>query len=1482
MSSLTSEQEALLWAGLWRLAHDHTTPTTFCVDNNTAKGQAAGELGSQTNPVLFASLRGVFQALGHALDPAFLQFHHVKSHQGDTLNEFADWLAGKERDSSFRCSRQDLNMRLWQPMLPYLWMVLQPQPDLPERTLTGFHIPAPHLPDAQSDPVLPDAGIAEALWNAHFRCASANVNSLYKGGDGHAGKLDYLRAQMHSHELLFLGVQEARSDPTFGQTQGIIRIASGSDKGNFGTELWISTSIPFAHRGRSRGYITLQDCVVVNCSPTHLLVRVHNTFCDLWILVAHGPHSGHHEKVRQDWWDTLRALTDCIPGEAHLLCFLDANARTGAADHQHVFQHDDTVSPSTSMLRDFLQHRALCLPSTGVHHEGDHPTWTSPDGLHQQRIDYVAIPLDLRDHVISSHVLQDFDLGNLHPDHWAVGLHIQWQFQGPSARQKRTQVTFARDKIASSHFEQNLAMPLNNSSWQTSIDQHSDALQHRIVNLLVQHCPPDKKQPKKPYVTDECWQLRAERIRLRKRHLDQPAALQQTQLAAHHQNAIAAIHDATWFRMKGQKDAVLTTVGTRPGDSFADCIFTCVFARVLEVIQRRLHELDLVVRIPKERPGLDEPVPMESDVYLGPVWMDDCCVLMSAPHSEALIGQLGVVTGIVLDSCREFGFTPNVDAGKTEILLAPSGRGTKALRNRFFGPSSSATLPVIGEHGTDSISVSGTYRHLGGLITHDAKCHAEVRRRIGIANQAFNDHRRALYQNRQLSYARRRELFMMIVLSKLCYSMDSWMFSDAKTLQFFKAAVMRLYKRLLRVRPDDHRTEAAILADTHLPSPELLLRRSRLRYLGQLHQAGDVVPWGLLRQDRAWCDLLRQDLAWMYDQLANSSPLLPPQDHWAQWQEILQFSPRYWKRLVNRATEHAVRQQRSLHGVWTFHKQAYDYLQAYDHNVAPLPPAAQINTDSRFGCLTCSRRFKSRAGEGAHMCKTHKQVSPLRHLYDSTTCRACLREYHTLDKLQAHLRYSVTCRELLQGQGFRCLPIPGIGSKHNRELQRAHAGLRPVQQSFGPQPQLAAGRPDDPADEALLDYLLIMLLDKKLEAFNEASLKELFMLHPTSWTTWRTSLISLRGRLTQDDADTLEVRLEDLNAHLDLISSAHQWSFLELPLPVDQDGTQLWDYETAFAETADRDQGLHPPQPRPCCFGRERYVLHAFAGRRRYGDFQYFLDELTRSRDTDGILLQVLSVDVIIDPDKGDLMKQSSQLFWFDAMWRGYIIGFIGGPPCNTWSQVRHQALSDDLPGRGPRPVRAPQAPWGFSSLRLSEIDYVAAGNSLLGFSLISMLIMMIQQGCGLLEHPGDPNPGAATEKVTVWRLPLVATLLRNPSVQLHWLLQGCFGSEAPKPTGAMTVNLEMLPYHLQRWKIATTMPAERTTGRDDEGTFHTAKLKEYAPAMCAALAHSFHQALSAVPVTESHMVPEAFRTFAAQLVSSERGTCIGLDHHGS
>ena len=116
------------------------------------------------------------------------------------------------------------------------------------------------------------------------------------------------------------------------------------------------------------------------------------------------------------------------------------------------------------------------------------------------------------------------------------------------------------------------------------------------------------------------------------------------------------------------------------------------------------------------------------------------------------------------------------------------------------------------------------------------------------------------------------------------------------------------------------------------------------------------------------------------------------------------------------------------------------------------------------------------------------------------------------------------------------------------------------------------------------------------------------------------------------------------------------------------------------------------------------------------------------------------------------------------------------------------------------------------------------------------MAALALRSGTGFVEHPRDPGNPAM---VSIWRLPLVRLVLSLPGMRLVHLCQGLFGAPSPKPTTLMVLGLPNLEKQLNACRIAKELPTSVSVGKDHNGQFRTAPLKEYPPSMCRAIAQA-------------------------------------------
>ena len=593
------------------------------------------------------------------------------------------------------------------------------------------------------------------------------------------------------------------------------------------------------------------------------------------------------------------------------------------------------------------------------------------------------------------------------------------------------------------------------------------------------------------------------------------------------------------------------------------------------------------------------------------------------------------------------------------------------------------SLPILTEHKAYDMPITNKYLHLGGLLHHGPDQRTEVKRRLTLAHAAFNQHRKVLYHNQQIPLTKRCELFQVLIMTKMLYGSESWLITDDRTVHMFHAAILKLYRRLLKVPCDQHWCTDKILAEVGLPSPDTLLRRQRLRYLGTLTRCGTPQDWGIFSADTEWCAYMEHDLEWMWKQLQNSSDLPHPQKDFEPWHRIIHHYPKYWKRLIRRATMHEVMQTQRLWKVREFYLYALERLPVLYGPLGEMPNSVDNGQPQQwFGCLHCQMRCANKAGEAAHMFRIHGHVATVRKYFSEPICPACLRVFHTMQKTKAHLHYSERCRRILQSRPPNVEVAPGAGSVSDRRLTDRHDRLLPPVQAEGPQNQAPRLREDPKIDQDFFVFITDLVEPSMCLVNFEQMVRTFATDHPISWTLWTRTLYFFEDAFTQTDEQLAGVTLADLRAVLARLRNPECFPFLEAPKSHTQGPDDL-------ATLEQRCRQALPPvsaSTSPRSFGRHRALLHAYSGRRRPGDLQFFLEHFHREKDTAGYVLHIVSMDIVIDSQYGDARNDKTRQYWLGAIRDRKVVAFVAGPPCETWTAAREHQLEE---GRGPRPVRS-------------------------------------------------------------------------------------------------------------------------------------------------------------------------------------------------
>lgn len=133
---------------------------------------------------------------------------------------------------------------------------------------------------------------------------------------------------------------------------------------------------------------------------------------------------------------------------------------------------------------------------------------------------------------------------------------------------------------------------------------------------------------------------------------------------------------------------------------------------------------------------------------------------------------------------------------------------------------------------------------------------------------------------------------------------------------------------------------------------------------------------------------------------------------------------------------------------------------------------------------------------------------------------------------------------------------------------------------------------------------------------------------------------------------------------------------------------------------------IWPPWPTRLLVRKPVY-LYVFSGRRRECDYQFYVEHFVSVYGEDG---QVLLVDLALSHlhDVTDRQMLTMFLEWFRS---GFVAPLLVAPPCETWSQARHNRIEGQS---SPRPLRSAEFPFGLDGLTSEELDQVFVSSLLL------------------------------------------------------------------------------------------------------------------------------------------------------------------------
>ena len=913
--------------------------------------------------------------------------------------------------------------------------------------------------------------------------------------------------------------------------------------------------------------------------------------------------------------------------------------------------------------------------------------------------------------------------------------------------------------------------------------------------------------------------------------LNQPAAIDDSSAPDRLKMLFKEFYRSTWFVVRNDSAVVQTRRGSRPGDSFADLCFSFALTKILQSAVSDIKEAfpDLTISWDgHHRPLVSGPECVRLDPLM-PVWADDVAIALEDRDACRLLQKARRVSQTVLDRLMAAGLRPNMSRGKTELLLELRGAGSVQLRRQLANDAH--ILHLESPYASFALHVVGAYRHLGTWLQVGGGVQQDVLTRFAMAHDTLTRFRSQLFANRGLGLEEKRHFFTSLVMSTIVFNSAAWTPRNKRQKSLIEHAFFRLYRRFAVLHFGNralHWSSDCLYHTVGLPRPLVVLTVARLRYIHQLLGSAQPQTWAMLQRNPQWYDQLHADIVW-FDQLCPEKMLLTSfKDSWETFAQVVGEHPTRWKNWLRTAVARHVSSLRLEYEWHWWHGEIMKELLLQGYRCR-----RRIDLlDTKHFCLKCCRIFARRSDLAVHSFKIHRQLRHVRLFVTGEQCEHCLKLFDQHTNLLNHVHNNPPCFLFYTHRGVVVEAQPGVNSR----IARQKRGVLPI-----PYLQAEGPRCLPPAPAEFQDHERRLLVDAWTATLHQQTdaghLLESLRVATGQTCLYLEEIVETFRQWWDRMLSEESICLSCLTVGDTFLYHASGEWFLPGTVQMPSQHAKVAEF---FFQEAQCMQEVNLSIPCTVHYA-PRVFAHLFAGARREGDLQQFIESL-------GAV--AISIDIIYDVTWGDLLKTETFLLFDRAIRHGTLRGFLAGPPCETWTRAR-AVLSEVY---NVRPVRSRARPFGLQSLTRKESEQVLIGTKLLGVALRLFATALLYGATAVIEHPSEPHD--MPEYASIWRLPLVQFFLRFPRCRLIDLFQGHFGGLSPKPTTFLTANCDELEEILIKG-CTTPLPKGGCIGRDATGAWKTNKLKEYPPDLCKALAIAF---CAAQPLTEtSSPLPEWF-----------------------
>ena len=168
-------------------------------------------------------------------------------------------------------------------------------------------------------------------------------------------------------------------------------------------------------------------------------------------------------------------------------------------------------------------------------------------------------------------------------------------------------------------------------------------------------------------------------------------------------------------------------------------------------------------------------------------------------------------------AAKRFGL--RINAGKTEVMC--------------MGPEVIFFVDEIPLKNVDR------FKYLGSFVTKDCKLQVELTSRIQATSSAFGRLRHRVFDNRDLTISTKIAVYKQCLLPILLYGSETWTLYSYEIRQL-RTFQQRHLRSIMKIKWDDYVSNEQVLSRANIDDIEILLAKSRLRWLGHVGRMEDV------------------------------------------------------------------------------------------------------------------------------------------------------------------------------------------------------------------------------------------------------------------------------------------------------------------------------------------------------------------------------------------------------------------------------------------------------------------------------------------------------------------------------------------------------------------------------------------------------------------------------------------------------------------